>query len=265
MKNKRIKDLSYDRNFENIMLEKTIESSTPCPDKEKIDLTISMLEQYLPTKINKTSIANDLSILLKIMKNISLVSKMYWLTSFAIYLLGLLLTLFSKNPSITIMFFSPIPFIMMFFEDIKGREPEVLEMELACKYSPQVIMLSRFIIIAFYNIITMTTIVVLLNYYILDGILFNIIFAWLTPLTIVSNITLLLIKKLKTSYTLSVIVLLWMSLILWLINTPPVMDALYHLNIGFYSLLIIIGIILLAIQMKDYIQKNTERSMLFES
>lgn len=249
--------------YENIILEFTEKSVINYPDDTQIDTTINTLKQYMPNRLNVKKIKERLPLLLKLKKDISLVNPLYWLLSLTIYIIGLLLTLISKDPYITISFFSPIPFIIMFFEDMKSREHNVLEMELACKYSPQVIMLNKLITIIFYNLIIMSIISLIIYHVVPDAMFFNLLITWLTPMLIVSNITLYLIKKIRTSFALSAILLIWLAVIMWIINTPSIIDKLYEINAFIYIGIIIISTLLLVIQLKDYIEKNSERSVLF--
>ncbi|GMQ60291.1 hypothetical protein AN1V17_46910 [Vallitalea sediminicola] len=249
--------------YEKIILESMKKSVINYPDNTQIDTTINTLKQYMPKRLNDKKSKEKLPLLLKLKKDISQVSPLYWLLSLTIYIIGLLFTLISSNPYITISFFSPIPFIIMFFEDIKSREQNVLEMELACKYSPQVIMLNKLITIIFYNLIIMSIITSIIYHVVPDTMFFNLLITWLTPMLIVSNITLYLIKKIRTSFALSAILLIWLAVIMWIINTPIIVDKLYEINTFIYIGIIIISTLLLVVQLKDYIEKNSERSVLF--
>ncbi|WP_113673005.1 hypothetical protein [Vallitalea guaymasensis] len=249
--------------LENLILESIEESVINYPDDIRIDDTINTLKQYMPNKLEKQKNKEKIPLLQKLRKDISLVSPFYWLLSFTIYIIGLSLTLISKTPYITISFFSPIPFIIMFFEDIKSRENNVLEMELACKYSPQVIILNKIITIIFYNLLVMSSISLIIYYVMPDTTFFNLLITWLTPMLVVSNITLYMIKKIRTSFALSAILLIWLAFIMWIINTPTVVDKLYTLNTFIYIGIIIVTTVLLIIQLRDYINENSERSVLF--
>ncbi|GKX32244.1 hypothetical protein SH1V18_47240 [Vallitalea longa] len=245
------------------IIKESINSPITYPSELEIDKTINTLKQYMPSEGCIESNKKNFDLYKKIKKDLSMVNGFYWYFNLALYVIGFILTLTSKNPYITISFYSPIPFIIIFFEDIKGRDPQILEMELACKNTVQTIMLTRITITAFYNLLLMSIISAIIYFIIPTITLFNLLITWLTPIILVNNITLFIIKRIRTSYILSSIILVWIGVIVWVMNTPNVIESLYTINYSIYIGFILIGILLLVFQLKAYIKKNSERSILF--
>lgn len=245
-------------------IKKSIDSPITYPDDLKIDKTINTLIQYMPNTGNKY-IDDKLPLHTRLRKDLALINKSYWLISLIIYIIGFSLTLTSKQPYITISFYSPIPFILMFFEGIKGRDLQLLELELACKYSPHFIKLRKFAVISFYNLIIISILSVLIYSIIPNIMLFDLLITWITPIVLLSNITLLIIKRTLTSYALYSILLIWLAVIISILNSDFMINALYNINLSIYIGFIIIGTIILILQLKHYFKHNLERNILYET
>ncbi|SHF80948.1 hypothetical protein SAMN02746089_02587 [Caldanaerobius fijiensis DSM 17918] len=241
----------------------------PVPNEDAIGLTIEQLRQYVPQKkkLYMTQWEKFMNLIHLSALDINFMSKSYWIISSIIFVLGYIIVTSAKhNPYISIMALSPFPFVLGIVEVFKGREQNVVEIELSCKITPQQIMLSKLIVIGFYNIILNTVLTLIFDSLYPEVILWKITLMWLTPLTVIGGITLWLANRIRGGYTVTVILGLWMSVILAIYTQPEVATKVMNINIAFYIAALIIGIVLTSVQIKNILNRYYfERSEIYES
>lgn len=231
------------------------------PGEEEIDKTINELRQYVPDKKKEHHFIDRFYYLLqKGMMEISFINKSFWIISSLLFAIGVIWTYFNQDidPYLLTMILSPLPFTFGLVEIFKSRDKCMMEIEMTCKISYGEILLSKLTIIGFYNII-LNTIFTMFLYSISDFNFLRLTIMWFTPFTFISGISLWLSMKIKSSYTMTIIVSLWISLIMTLINTPLMLDRLLLVNISVYVGISIVGISISIIQIKSFMRKNISR------
>lgn len=228
------------------------------PSEKEIDKSINKLRKYVPDKKKEYHFIDRFYYLIrKGMLEISFINKFFWVISSLLFVIGVIWMYFNRNmnPYLITITLSPLPFTFGIVEIFKGRDRGMMEIEMSCKISYGEILLSKLTIIGFYNII-LNTIFTLLLYSISNFNFLRLTIMWFTPFTFISGISLWLAMKIKSSYTMTIIVSLWISLVIMIINTPLLLERLLLVNISAYVGISILGIIISLIQIKIFIDKN---------
>ncbi|MBS4537665.1 hypothetical protein GOQ27_04270 [Clostridium sp. D2Q-11] len=229
------------------------------PDEEEIDNTINELRQYVPEKEKEEYFIDRFHYLLnKSMIEISFISKPFWIMSFILFIMGLITMYFNKyiNPYLLAMVISPLPFTFGLIEIFKSRDKGMMEIEMSCKTSYGEVLLSKLTIIGFYNIV-LNTIFSLIISSISNVDFLRLTLIWFAPFTFISGISLWLSMKIKSSYTMTIIVSIWIGMIGTLLNTPyELIERILWMNITIYIGISILGISMSFIQIRSFIRKN---------
>ncbi len=159
---KKTKEVFEDKEFLDISkeeMEQVINTfddySIEYPTQNEIDQCIENLRIYIP---KKKSLSEEFKKLLNRGQiEISYINKLYWIVSILIFLITFKLSInMSINPYKVVMLISPIPLLLGFIEVFKGKENNMLELELSFKISGKETIISRIIIIGIFNIILNT-------------------------------------------------------------------------------------------------------------
>lgn len=230
------------------------------PSNEEINLTVEKLRPYVPAK--ESNVPQKLKIfriLARTFDEISFMSNNYWLISFGLTLFGLLAILLNgdyimkdNNVYMVVILLSPLPFIFGIMEVFKGREEGVLELELSCKLSISEIILSRLVIISIYNILLNTILSGVLVFFDTRIIFWRLILMWLTPFTLVSSFSLLIVSRMRGSFVVTIFTAIWMILIMSVLSQEKIMKKIMGIDLAVYVVISILGIILLIIQIIRY-------------
>lgn len=238
----------------------------PIPTEEEIDFTIDNLRQYVPKKKKAlTTLISKMQYILRVsFIDIDYMSKSYWIISVLIFILGYIRILEGmSNAYLSVIALSPIPFVLSMIDVYKGREEGVIEIELTCVIKPQQLILSKLIIIEFYNIILNTIFTVLLGTIYPNVVLWKLSLMWLTPLIIVSGFTLFLANRIRGGYAVTVVLGIWLSVMVYIFTIPEITRKLLSVNITVYLLIIFVGIVIIAVEVKKITNKYYyERSKL---
>lgn len=228
------------------------------PDEQNINITIDALRQYVPQKQKKTvHVKERLFLLMKrSVTEITLISKTYWIVSAILFLLGYLMTnSIAYDPLVTLIIIAPIPFVLGLVEVFKGRERGLLEMEMACKFSANEIMLSRLFLIGIYNL-TLNTILTISFASLLDTVnMVQIMLIWLTPLTLFAAISLWLVMRFRGPVFITMIGAIWLMMSILFVSRPSWLDIMTNMNFVLYLLFMIVGIFLFSLQLRQLIKR----------
>ncbi len=150
---------------------------------------------------------NIKKLLFNIRHQISLFDERFWLASFTILALGYIIL---RNPEgFSFMLIAPIVSILSIYYLYRGSYYNVLEMEMACKYSLYEITLARTVIILVYNIAFVTAMTVI-NYIMWQVNMWTfLILTWLSPLLISYCIALYFFYKKGTIHSVIANVSVW--------------------------------------------------------
>ncbi len=245
------------------------EYSVPLPGESMIEATINDLSQYVPQKKNTFELlcARTRHLLHHAASDLTFISKGYWISGLVIFILGYLITILADhNPCNAILLLSPIPFFVGVLEIYKGRDERVLEIELACKVSPQEMMLSRLVVIGLYSIVLNSLLACALSAVEPGMLIWRITLLWLTPLTVIGSLTLWLAGCIRGGYAVTAMLSLWVVFALALLSIPQVTDKLLYAHLGAYLALLILGLATMLIQIKKIMNRYYfERSKIFET
>lgn len=250
--------MKYQKNDDELLMELLEKYNVPFPDENKINSTIDELRQYMPKKesIFKTILNSSLF-------NIQFMDKRFWIYSLILFILGLFLVKNSETSPYTVLItLSPIPFIIGLIEIFRGREENVLEIEMSCKTSPQQVILSKFIIIISYNILLNSLLSYFIFWNIPDIILWKITLLWLTPLFLVGSIAFLMAAKIRGNFTITILFSIWIIFSFSLLTNENILNKIMNINILFYIIAIVLGCFIIGKQISkftnDYISERSE-------
>lgn len=218
------------------------------PSEEEIDETIEVLRQYVPRK-NKP--LKDFCNLAKTAaEEIAYINKAYWTICSLLFLAGYWFSINNTNSYITIMALAPLPFILGIVEIFKARDSGVLEIEMTCKISAYEIMLSKILVMGIYSIFMNTVLSSVLCMFNSNINLWKLSIMWLTPLTLVSGISLFIARNFKGDYTMAAIISTWSAIILYIYFNKKLLNYIVQLNIIVYLMILSIGVLILTLQIK---------------
>lgn len=224
------------------------------PNEEEIDETIEVLRQYVPRK-NKP-LKNFCNLAKTAAGEIAYINKAYWIVCSILFLAGYWFSINSTNSYITIMALAPLPFILGIVEIFKARDSGVLEIEMTCKISAYEIMLSKILVMGIYSIFMNTVLSSVLCMFNSNINLLKLSIMWLTPLTLVSGISLFIAKKFKGDYTIAAIISTWSAVILYIYCNKKLLNYIVQLNVIVYLVILSISTLILALQIKALSNKH---------
>lgn len=170
--------------------------SVEYPTQNEIDQCIENLRIYVPKKKSLLQIFEKL--LSRGQIEISYINKLYWIISILVFLITFKLAInMSINPYKVIMSISPIPLLLGLIEVFKGKENNMLELELSFKISGKEIIISRIIIIGIFNIILNTVMSLLFFKSGIDVELLKINILWIVPFVWINLITFIIAKNIR--------------------------------------------------------------------
>ncbi|MEI5907945.1 hypothetical protein WAK64_12855 [Bacillus spongiae] len=185
--------------------------SVEFPSDEEMFHTIEELRQYVPQQQENTSI-NQLSRLIKLSASeLFHIEKSFWSANLVFFVIGLLLAITNNsNPYFTIMLLSPVPFLIGLLQIFKGRDENVLELELTFKYTAQQQMLAKMVVIGVYNFILNIILITLLSLF-GEGqlIVSKMLLYWIIPFSLVASIGLWVTQKVKGPIAVPSLVISW--------------------------------------------------------
>lgn len=228
------------------------------PDSNHIQSTIESLHQYVPNPaVKQVPFGQKTVKLLKLsLSELLFMNKLYWVTSFILFILGYFVTLSqSYNPAMTLFVLAPLPFVIGLVELFKGREQGMLEIEMSCKFSAHKIMLSRLLIISMFNIIL--NIILTISFKpLFDGEnILRMISVWFLPLIIFSALALWLNTNVRGVLFNITFVFLWLITSITIINNPVWIQNLLTLPISLFMSAMLFGIGLFTYQVIQLTKK----------
>lgn len=219
------------------------------PNEDEIHKSIQLIKTYTPKEKKGTQI--KFNYYKKLLKNCTQealnFSYSFWLTNLLLFILGFLsITVYEANPYITGMVLSPIPILIGLIEIFRNKDEGVIELESTFKHNMYEIIISKILIISFYNVTLLTLLAIVLESY--ENInLFNIILTWYVPMAVNLAIALKIAKRTKVNVTSSVLISLWICLAIMLeqiFEKTMVITNIYKISflvLGIIALLFIIS------------------------
>jgi hypothetical protein len=226
------------------------------PSNEEITLTIDKLKEFVPAKESKIPASPRIfEILSRAFNEISFMSNNYWIASSGLFLAGFFVILLNggfilngNNPYKLAILLSPIPFVLGILEVFKGREEGMLELELSFKTSISEILMSRLVIVSIYNILLNSVLSGILIFFDKGIVFWRITLMWLTPFTLISALSLLIVLKIRGSYVVTIFTAAWMILIMSVLSQEKIMSKIMAIDLAVYVVSTMVGVVLLCIQ-----------------
>ncbi|MCA0987515.1 hypothetical protein [Guptibacillus algicola] len=242
-----MKEESVEEEIANYLEHYTVEY----PDDDAIDQTIESLRAYVPEpQSNGAAIREKLQGLLRhSAREISVIGSLFWVMNVIFFICGFSYVLFFEgDPYSTMFFLAPIPFLIGLGEVFKGREAGLYEIELACKYSAQHIMMSRLFVIGTYNFVISAVLICALSVTIENILLLKLVGYWILPTTLVSSVGLFLTIRFRSSITVPVTLAIWFTTSMMISQSVDMKNYLESLSAGVYSIALIASLVFLFLQ-----------------
>lgn len=228
------------------------------PSESEIDKTIKTLMTYMPTRKKSNFFIKKIIFLLRnAWREFSHISLFFWISNSLFYVSGLVLIfMWDFNPYLTVMFLSPIPFILGLIEVFKGREEGMAELEMTLKHSYQEILLSKMVVVSSYNLVLNLFITIILSLSMKDVWTWKLILYWMTPFTVVSLLALVIESKIRNSYTTSSItMLIWLTITTRLAISTEIQKWIESIHVTYF---VLINLLSVMIAVKLFIRKGEE-------
>lgn len=223
------------------------------PTENEIDQCVENLRVYVPKKKN---LAQGFEKFLRRGQiEISYINKLYWIISIVTFLITFKWAInMNVDPYKVIMLISPIPLLLGLVEIFKGKENNMMELELSFKISGKEIVISRIIVIGIFNIILNTAISLILFKTGIDIQLLKINIFWIVPFIWINLISFIIAKKIRGYYVSLGAISFWFLLIYTLFQNKHFLENIMYVNTGVYIALAISGIYLFYRVLKKYIK-----------
>lgn len=196
-------------------------------------------------------------------REISFIDDTYWIVTLGLFVAGILTLWFGDSPTMTgnnpyrlVILYSPVPFVLGMLELLRGRDEEVLELELSCKSTITEVLLSRLIIICIYNILLNLLLSAILAAFGSHLELARMTMLWLTPFTLVAGISLLAASRMRGGYLVTIFSAIWMIIAMSLLSQKAVMERIEQLDGGVCGILALAGFLMMLWQGSRLLRDN---------
>lgn len=245
------------------MEQELIRFGVPYPDELEIDRTVQAARIQMRISHTPESRFTGLHGLIRLaLSEVSLARPFFWVASLLLYSIGAIVPWIMEtiSPMYILFVLSPIPFMLGLVEVFRGRDEGMLELEMSCTYNAVSVMLAKLWVIGIYNIV-LNVVISLWFAGVTDAWApGEFIRVWLAPFAIVCGISLLVASRLRGSYAIMGVLLVWGSLCLLLVS-PSLLKKLMALPVTADLLIVLAGLILLGTQVKRI---KKEATILYE-
>lgn len=229
------------------------------PDECEIERVINNLSKYIPekTKWYEKLYKNFKYFIERWNINLYSISPAYWIFTLCLYIFGFYIVYSNGvNPYITIMLISPLPFVLSILEVIKGREEEVLEIEMSCRISNKEMVFSKLTLAGIYNIILNALLSIMLINMNENVDILKVTMVCLTPFTFVSAVSLYICSKIRGYYSCITCIFIWIAISLSISMSPEYINRFFSIDFFQYFLILISGVLLLIFNTKKFLKTN---------
>ncbi len=239
--------------FINVFNDYTIEY----PAQDEIEQCIENLRVYVP---KKKSLSEEFQKLLNRGQiEISYINKFYWIITILIFLITFKVSInMNINPYKVVMLISPIPLLLGFIEIFKGKENNMLELELSFKISGKEMIVSRIIVIGIFNIILNTVMSLLFFKTGLDIQLLKVNIFWMVPFVWVNFIAFIIAKNIRSYYASLGAISFWILVVSTLFKNKYFVEKLMYMDMCVYISIAIAGTCLCFRSLKKYMKTEVK-------
>jgi hypothetical protein len=203
----------------------------PYPDESEIERTVESLRAYVPSKRHTLHIANLKKLLYDTAICLNFTSISFWVISALIYGIGCVLTLSIQMDAYkTMLILAPLPFVFSLLEAFRGREEGVLELELACKITPQEVIVSKILVAGAYNAILNGCLSLIFSFTEPSVLLGKITLFWLLPMLLTGGVALWLCSRIKSVYAVPATLSCWLASAAAIATQEQIFTMLLSLN-----------------------------------
>lgn len=228
----------------------------PYPPENQTEELIEGLRQYVPSRSSARASAclhliRDAAIGLRFM------DASYWIITLLLYATGgAVIGLMPTNPYKLLFILGPLPVMLGLLEVFRGREANVLDLELVCKITPQEIVLSRILMICLYNAILNVGLCEVIWSLYPAALLWKVTLLWFAPMILTGGITLWFCSLIRSEYSVLGSVSCWIAAAFVLSAQKNWFENLLNMNAWYLLLPVCAG---LALFLKEIvgIQKHT--------
>jgi len=174
----------------------------------------------------------------------------YWLASFILYLLGLLLNrLGALNPIYALLLLSPVPIITALGEILKGREENLVELERSCPVSSGQVFLSRLAVVGLYAFILNSLLVIIIGDW-------KLAVYWLVSFNLFMMLSLLLVSWLKIVHVSLGLASIWAAASFFLLSNPAAAAYLERVHLFSFIAVICISLGVSLLQLRNILRQR---------
>lgn len=224
------------------------------PDEQMIRATIDTLRPYVPQKseASPSKVTRFLEIFKRMKIEVRFIHPIFWIMSIALFVLGYLVTSqLDYNPTLVLIILAPLPFIFGLIEVFRGRDANLIEMELACKFSAFEVILTRLLIVSLFNFGLVLVLALTLATANQQVNLFEMLVVWFGPFTFFIAIALFLSIKFRGVLFVPIFLSIWIIFSLSIVSENVWQERLLTFNVPFHLMLIAVGSSLAIIQMRS--------------
>ncbi|MEI5908330.1 hypothetical protein WAK64_14830 [Bacillus spongiae] len=182
------------------------------PDEAKMMQTIEAIRPFVPVKKSKWRPAYESvsALLRQSLHELLYISPLFWGLNSLFMIMGLLAVFISEeNPYTILMILSPIPTLTGLVEIVKSRYMDMEELEMSFKYNLQEIILSKMVVIGGFNLFINVLLTVIISVFDQEIWMWKLILYWITPFTIITTISLLIVYRFRHVYAITMGLLMW--------------------------------------------------------
>lgn len=223
------------------------------PDDQMIDQTIDTLRQYVPEKKKRSTfnVGRIKEWIKRAKVEVQFIRPLFWIMSILLFVFGFIITKqLQNNPILTLIIIGPLPFIFGLLEVFRGRDANLLEMELACKLSAFEIILTRLLIVSIFNFSLTLLSTIALSGYNQQENLIEMLLIWLGPFTLFVAGALFLSIRFRGAIFMPMFLSIWIIFSLSLISDGTWSEKLLTFDLPFHLTLIVVGLLLAGLQLK---------------
>ncbi len=239
--------------------------SVEFPTQAEIQETIHAVQAYVPAKKSTHYYKRLTSLISHSLTEVPFFRTSFWMMSLFLFVIGIFVAFSVHEESLFfyLFFLMPVPFMVGLLEVLKGRDDNVIEIEMSCKFSIAEILLSRLMVIGVYNVLFNTIISVIISTR-MNMPVWNLILMWFIPFTIAAGFILWLTMKMRSMYATLVSLSIWIVLNVIMMNYPQLANIFVGLSALTYALILCSGILFLARQTYQFLHNdflNEERGI----
>ncbi|WP_075619892.1 hypothetical protein [Paenisporosarcina indica] len=185
------------------------------PSESEMMRTINAIRPHVPIKLNKRKVIfeNISSIMKHSYQEVFNISSLFWVLNSLFLFLGLVAVFaMEQSPYAILMLFAPIPTITGLLEVLKSRNAGMAELEMSLKFSLQEIILSKLVVVGGFNLIINMIFTFSISNFYQEIWIWKLMLYWITPFTVITAVSLLIVNRIRNSYSITAVLVSWIGI-----------------------------------------------------